>query len=451
MKVDTLIKGGTIVTKDGRFSGSIGVTDGRISHILAEGVLVDAEKVIDAGGKYVLPGAIDAHVHFEDPGNTHREDFSHGTAACAVGGVTTCILMPIHDPIILNKKALQISLDAYKGRGYVDYGVHGGLDAGSLPDTRALWCDTGVTAIKVFMCQSSPIMGFVNDATLYEGLKIIHDVDGLMIIHAENDEIIKLFEKKAHDAGRTDPLSFNESRPGFGEWEAIRRAIFFARLTGATIIFPHVSTVEGLLEIHQAKAEGLKVYAESCPQYFTFTVDDLKEKGPYLKFSPTMHDQANMERMWELIGEGYVDTIGSDHSPYETAEKVAGEKNIWASPNGIPGIEVELACFLNGVNQGKLSLERLVRMTSYNPAAIYGLPNKGRIEVGYDADLVLVDMDLDKEYTKDDIKAKNKWSPYLGRRFKGWPVLTMVRGVVVADKGKLMIPEGHSRYIQRVK
>lgn len=451
MKVDTLIKGGTIVTKDGRYRGSVGVTGERITHILAEGVDIDAGKIIDATGKFVIPGAIDAHVHFEDPGNTHREDFTHGTAACAVGGVTTCILMPLHNPIILSKKTLQVSLDAYKGRGYVDYGVHGGLDADSLPETRELWCDTGVTAIKVFMCRSSPLMGFVNDAVLYEGLKLIHDLDGLMIIHAENDDIITLFEKKAHDAGRTDPMSYNESRPAFGEVEAIRRAIFFAKVTGTTVIFPHVSTADGLVEIHRAKEEGLRVYAESSPQYFTFTVEDLKKQGPYLKFSPTMHEQENMDRMWELIGKGYVDTIGSDHSPYETSEKVAGESNIWASPNGIPGIEVEMACFLNGVSQGRLTLESVVKMTSYNPAQIYGLPNKGRIEVGYDADLVLVDMNLEKEFSKNDIKAKNNWSPYLGRRFKGWPVLTIVRGTVVADNGKLMIPEGYSRYIQRPK
>ena len=294
-------------------------------------------------------------------------------------------------------------------------------------------------------------MGFVKDNTLYEGLEIIGKHNGLMIIHAENDEIIKLHEKRVHEANRIDPLSFNESRPGFGEVEALRRALLFVKVTGGSAIFPHISTAEGLLEIKKAKDEGLNVYAEACPQYFTFTTDDLAKQGPYLKFSPTMHDADNMEKLWKYLALGYFDTLGSDHSPYVTEEKEAGAENIWLSPNGIPGLEVLLAVMLNGINNGKVPFERVVQMTSYNPAKIYGLPNKGAIEVGYDADLVVVDMDLEKEFSRADLKSKCQWSPYFGISLKGWPVMTMVRGTVVAKDGELMVEPGYGKYVARPK
>lgn len=449
--LDKLLINGIIVTKDGRFEGSVGVADGKIACILAPGEMLEAREVIDLGGKFLIPGAIDAHVHFEDPGHTDREDMLHGTAACAVGGISTVVIMPTNDPLVFTLDAYHKNLEAYKDRAYVDYGIHGGLDASSMPYARELWRESGVTSIKVFMCYASANMGFVNDQTLYETLEIARDEGAIVIIHCENDEIIKLNEKRMKEAGRTDRLSFNHSRPGFGEVEAIRRALYFAKLLGVRVMIPHVSTAEGLLEIRKAKEDGVQVWAESCPQYFTFTTDDFEEQGPFLKFTPVMHEQDNQDRMWELLGKGYVDSIGSDHSPFTTEEKNVGLEDIWKAPNGIPGLEAELPVFLNGVNQGRLTLEDVVRMTSYNPAQIYRLPNKGQITVGYDADLTVLDMDLEKEFTKEVLASKCVWSPYMGRRFKGWPVMTFVRGEMVAKDGKVTGSPLHGRHICRKK
>lgn len=449
--LDKLLINGTIVTKDGRFSGNIGIEDESIAQILAPGVVPEAKETIDLSGKFVLPGAMDAHTHIEDPGHTDREDFPHATAAGAVGGITAIGIMPTNDPLIMTTEAYRTNADCYVGNGHIDYFIHGGLDGQTFPRARELWRETGITAIKVFMCFSSPNMGFVDDETLYKTLELAGEEDALVIAHCENDGIIKLNQKRMLEAGRTDRLSFNHSRPGFGEIEAINRVLCFAKQTGARLLIPHVSTADGLLEVRRWREKGVEVYAESCPQYFTFTTDDFEKQGPYLKFTPVMHEQENQNRMWELIGKDYVDTIGSDHSPYPPAEKEIGMQDIWKALNGIPGLEVELAVFLNAVNAGRLTLEQVVRMTSYNCARIYRLPKKGTIQVGNDADITVVDMNLEKEYTTKDIKSKCTWSPYLGRRFKGWPVMTFVRGAMVAKDGDVVGKKGLGKLLDRAK
>lgn len=450
--LDKLLVGGTVVTKDGRNPANIGIVDGKIALIASPDMKPEAKEVIDVTGKFIIPGAIDAHVHCEDPGHTDREDFEHCTAAAAVGGVTTTLIMPTNDPLIFSLDAYKLTLEVYKDRAYVDYGIHGGVDDASFAaNARELWEETGITALKAFMCFSSVNMGYINDKTLYELLELVAEKDGIAIIHCENDGIVKLGEATVKAAGRTDRASFNESRPGYGEVEAIKRVAYFAKRTGARVSIPHISTAEGLMEVRKAKQEGAKLFAESCGQYFTFTNKDFDEKGPYLKFTPVMRDQANQDRMWELIKEGYVDTIASDHSPFSKEEKDKGLDDIWAAPNGIPGLEPELCIWLNAVNNGKLELEDVVRMTSFNPANEFRLPGKGRIEVGYDADLVVVDMDKEQEFTADILQTKCGWSPYEGKVFKGWPVMTMVRGTVVAENSKLVGAKGYGKRIDRAK
>lgn len=295
MKFDLVIKNGTIVSHVGRYQANIGVKDGKISSIFSDMTDVSFTDEIDAKGKYILPGLIDAHVHFEDPGRPDREDFAHGTAGCAVGGITTPIIMPTNDPLILSKEALQVNLDSWADKGYVDYAVHGGVAIDSFETVEELWTDTGVCAIKAFMCYSSPNMGFVNDEVLFETLEALSKYDGMMIIHAENDGLINLYTRREHEKNVGDYGSFNRSRPDFGEVEAVRRAIFFVERTGGSALFPHIATAEALKEIKAAQNRGVKVYAEATPQHYTFNNKDFDEKGPYLKFTPVMYEQENMD------------------------------------------------------------------------------------------------------------------------------------------------------------
>lgn len=450
--LDKIIKNGTLVTHTGRFCGSIGIQDGKIHSITADAEELKAREVIDAAGKYIIPGAIDAHVHFQDPGFTEREDFEHATRAAAVGGVTTAISHPMNIPPIVDKESYEFTMDAYHGRGLIDYGIHGGGTSGNRGEVEELWTETGATSIKMFMCFSVAEFPYVKDDALYDILTKLAKADGLAIIHAENNELIDLKEKELKAAGRTDPMAYHESHCSEGEMESVKRILYYLEITGASAVILHSGMCGALREIRSAQLRGVKVYAECCPHFLTFTDRDMMEYGPYLKFSPVMRDEDNRRELWKLLEAGYIQTIGSDHSPYTVEEKQAGMNDIWKAPNGIPGIQTLLPVLLNGVSEGKLSMERLVEVTSWNPSMIYGLNyRKGSMEIGKDADLVIVDMDRVHTFEKADILSKSKWSPYVGKTLKGWPVMTFVRGELVAKDGQATGREGYGIYIPRHK
>ncbi|MCD8039076.1 MAG: dihydroorotase [Lachnospiraceae bacterium] len=453
-KTDLLLTNGNIVTADETFPGVIGVKDGKISFIgsssLHVQLHVQADRAIDLSGRYILPGVIDPHVHFQDPGFTDREDFEHGTMAAAAGGVTTVISPPLDFPPTTTLEAVKVKEDAYRGNAYVDYAIHIGATSENIELLPQLWKQTGAAAVKMFMCFSVAEFPFVQDEAMLQVLETVAEAGAVAIIHAENDGMLKAMEKKVRRTGKKDGVAYNMTHPAEAEIEAIQRAIYYLEITGAEGVILHVSTARGLELIHEAKERGVKVWAESAPHLFQFTVDDMVQKGPYLKFSPVMHDKENQAKMWELMKKGYVDYIGSDHSPYTLEEKKPGETDIWKAPNGIPGIETSMAVFLNAVNEGKITLNQLVKMTSHNTARIYGLaPAKGTITVGSDADFTIVDLNLKKALTESDLKSKCKWSPYLGMELKGWPVMTIVRGNIVCENGKITGAKGFGKYLKR--
>lgn len=452
-ELDLLIKNAKIVTADTTFSGQIGSRDGKIVYIGAAGEEAPAAaKTVDISGKYLLPGAIDPHCHFQDPGFTQREDFEHGTMAAAAGGMTTVLSHPLDNPPQTTFENQRVKEEAYEGNAYVDYGIHVGATADNLDLIPRLWKETGATAVKMFMCFSVKEFPFVDDLAMITALKQIASVDGLAIIHAESDGILKEAEAQVKKTGKCDGMAYNRTHPKEAEIEAITRALYFLEITSCSGVILHVSTAEGLRLIRAAKERGVKVYAESAPHLFQFVDEDMKEKGPFLKFSPVMHDRENQKEMWDLIGKGYVDYIGSDHSPYTYEEKMKGIDDIFLAPNGIPGIETSLAVFLNGVNEGRLTLNQLVRMTSLNTASIYGLaPEKGSLALGTDADYTIVDMELKKAISADQLKSKCKWSPYFGVELKGWPVMTVVRGNIVYQDGEITGQKGYGKYIKRKK
>lgn len=451
-KLDLLLINGTIVTAQESYSGVIGVRDGKIVCICDKQGDLEAEKIIDLSGKHIMPGVIDPHVHFQDPGFTDREDFEHGTMAAAAGGVTTVISHPLDFPPTTTFEAVKVKEDAYEGKAYVDYAIHIGATSENIEILSKLWKKTGATAVKMFMCFSVAEFPFVQDEAMIKVLQTVAEIGAVAIIHAENDGMLKAMEEKVKKTGRKDGVAYNMTHPAEAEIEAIQRAVYYLEITGAEGVILHVSTAKGLEIIHEAKERGVKVWAESAPHLFQFTVDDMVEKGPYLKFSPVMHDEVNQKRMWELMKKGYVDYIGSDHSPYTLEEKKVGETDIWKAPNGIPGIETSMAVFLNAVNEGRITLNQLVKMTSFNTAGIYGLaPDKGNITVGTDADFTIVDLNMKKALTEHDLKSKCKWSPYIGMELKGWPVMTIVRGNIIYENGEITGEKGFGKYLKREK
>ncbi len=448
--LDRLFCNATVVSHDERYTANIGISNGLIRYIGSD--TPPTQEIIDLKGLYLLPGCIDSHIHFQDPGYTAREDIEHGSAACAAGGVTTAISMPMNDPPAVDLKSYVTSQIAYEGRSYIDYALHIGATSENLDLIEDLWKGTGAAAVKMFTCFSVKDFPYVQDDCLLRVFQTLAAIGGVAMVHAENDAIIKAREKQLRQKERNAPSDYLKSHPTIGENEAISRVIYFAEQTGAETVILHVSNAEALRMIRAARQRGVNVHAESAPHMFAFTEEDMDVHGPYLKFSPVMHDRANQLEMLELLGKGYVQTIASDHSPYTVEEKEQGRNNIWLAPNGIPGVETSLAVLLNAANEGWLTLERIVELTSYNPSRIYGLsPQKGAIRIGADADLVAVDLNLIKTYRKEDIHSKCKWSPYCGMTFKGWPVMTVVRGEIVYKNGKIVGKLGHGNYIERKK
>ncbi|CDX04604.1 L-hydantoinase [bioreactor metagenome] len=446
MNLDRALTNGTVVTPFGRFKGSIGIREGKIACITENTAELRAGEIIDAGGKFIIPGAIDTHIHFQDPGRIYREDFEHATAACACGGITTGMAMPTTN--LVDVEGYKFNTQTYEGRGYIDYALHGAGRPSNVDQVEDLWTQTGITAIKMFMTYEER----VDDATLWEILETLSRHDGLSIIHAENETLIKLFERRLQKQGRKDPMAHNESRPELVEIEAIRRVAYLVEQTNSKAVIAHVSSAAGLEEIKKAQQRGVRIWAESCPHFFTFVREDTEEQGPFLAFTPVMRGEDNRLKMWELLEKGYIDVIGSDHCPAEKWEKEVALDDIWKTHYGIPGLEVYLPSLLDGVNKGLVSLEKVVAATSYNAARIYGLyPRKGVVQPGADADLVVLDMDLEKKFTEADLKSKCPWSPYFGRIFKGWPILTLVRGEVVAKDGNVIGKLGHGKLVIRNK
>ncbi len=452
MNVEKLFINANIVTHVGRYKGCIGSIEGKIACISASAQNIEATEVIDLEGKIVLPGAIDGHIHFQDPGFTERDDMMHGTAACAVGGITTAISHPVNNPAVLDIGSYETNLAAYRGKSIVDFGIHGGGTSDNINHIEDLWNQTGATSIKMFMCFSVKEFPFVHDNSMREILSKIAKHNGLAMIHCEDGNLIKEAENRLLKEGRTDPMAYNESRPDHVEIVAIKRTIELLKETGARALIVHVSTAEGLEIIRDAQHEGVSIFAETCPHFLTFVREDMLVHGPFLKFSPVMRDEKNRLKLWELLNKGYIHTIGSDHCPFTRAEKEVGLQNIFEAPNGIPGLEVMLPVLLDGVNKGFTSLEKVVEITSFNPANLYGFfPQKGAIQVGSDCDLTVVNLELTKTFTDAERKSKCDWSPYFGRELKGWPIMTVVRGTVVSNRGDICVEPGFGEYLPRLK
>jgi D-hydantoinase len=445
-----LIKNGIIVNSKSDFRGSILIKDGKVAAILNENEATNADDVIDAKGRYIIPGGVDGHTHMMDPGYTEREDFTTGTMAAAYGGITTVIDHHRTKPAVYSVKELKEKIDYLNNKAVVDFGLKGGGSPDNVKDLKAMW-EAGVTGFKLFTCNLHGVKAMYS-GYLYEAFKEIASMNGTALIHCENDSILTYNEKYLKENGRTDYLSQAEWRSELAEILAVETVIEIAKETGARVVIAHVSQPLLLEKIKEARDEGYEIYAETGPHYLYLTLDDLEKKGPWVKFTPPMRNrnQDDIDRMWDLLNKGYVTTIGSDHCPYPKADKKPGELNIWDAPNGIPGIETSMRLMLNAVNKGKTTLNKVVEIMSENPAKLYGLyPRKGVIQVGADADIVILDMAKTEVISNDSIVSKCGWTPFDGMEIKGVPATVMVRGNIVVQEGKIIGKPGYGKFISR--
>jgi allantoinase len=449
MSYDLLLKNGTLATDYGVFKADVGVTDGKIIFLgnFDQISSVEAREIVDLRGKYLLPGGVDPHCHFGEPGTAEREDFGTGTRSAAAGGVTTIIEMPLCFPPTDNPEHFYVKLNLAKEKAVVDFSLWGGLVPHNQDDLPKL-SELGVRAFKAFMCYTSHYPQ-VTDGELLQGMKVIASQGGLVGVHAENDGIIKYCTERLKKAGRIHGKAHAEARPPIAEYEAISRAMLLAREADVDLHILHMSIASGAQLIHEAKQSGVRVTFETCPHYLTLTDEHLDQLGPYAKCNPPLRSKENVEALWDYVLNGTLDMIVSDHAPYTIESKEKGWQEIFAAPSGIAGIQTMLPLlFDEGVHKRGLSLTRLVQLISTNPAKRFKLyPQKGTLRVGSDADLVVIDLNAEWAVKKEDLFYKNFWSPYEGWTLKGKVLATFVRGRKVFEGGKILAEPGYGKWV----
>lgn len=448
MPYDTVIHGGTVVTASESFDAAIAINDGTIAGLLDPETSFEADEVIDATGKHVLPGGVDPHVHMMDPGDTEREDFPTGTAAAAAGGITTVGEHHRTDPTVLTADILTDKRQYLSDRARVDFGLLAGGHPDNIDEVAELE-DHGTLAYKSFTCDVHGVPA-LESADMHALFSEVARVDGISMIHPEDELMLNANEERIRETGRTDGSVIPDWRSKEAEQVAVATTLQIAKQTDVRLWFAHLSHPELVDQVNHAKQDGVEVYAETCPQYFYLTRDDVERDAPYTMFTPPAREETDREEMWKRLDAGEIDMVNADHAPATKAQKAEGEDNVFDAPFGIPGVETVLPLLLNGVSQGRVSLERVVDVFSTTPAKILDLyPRKGAIRVGSDADLVLVDMDRERTLRDEETIAKCGWTPYDGLTIQGVPETTLVRGERVVEAGEVVGEPGFGTFVPR--
>ncbi|MFC5470700.1 allantoinase AllB [Cohnella suwonensis] len=434
--LDTIIRGGQVVLPDRVTVADIGIKDGAIAEIAQE-IRLPAKETIDAAGRYVMAGVVDAHVHFNEPGMGDWEGFRTGSAALAAGGCTTYIDMPLNGlPPTVNEDALREKLEAANSAGsYVDYALWGGLVPNNLDDLGAL-AGAGVIGFKAFMSYPGETgdgcFREVDDIALFEGMKAIALLNKVLAVHAESEEIIVALSEKFRGRKVRTSADFRETRPLAAELDAVRRVLLFAERTDCPLHLVHISSPQAVDLIWEAKQNGVNVTVETCPHYLVFTDEEADRIGALAKCAPPIRGLREREGLWARIAEGKIDLVASDHSPCPPGMKLGGD-DYFAVWGGIAGAQSTLELMIDeGHFTRGLPLPLLSRLLSEAPAKRFGLsPRKGKIAVGSDADLALIDPNADYVLKEEHLQYRHRQSVYAGRRFRARVVLTLSRGEVV--------------------
>ncbi len=422
---DLILKRATVVNHAGEGPADIGVLDGRIAAI---GSLAteDAGRVIDAGGLHILPGVIDSQVHFREPGAEHKEDLASGSRAAAMGGVTSVFEMPNTKPATISADDLNDKIARARGRMHCDFAFYIGATRENVEELAHLENLPGAAGVKVFIGSSTGDLLVDDEDTLARILAVIRR---RAAFHSESEQLLR---ERAHLRRDGDPSSHSEWRDEEAALSATKSLLRLATEAGKRVHVLHVSTAAEmeLLALHKDVAS-----VEVTPQHLTLIAADAYQRlGTKAQMNPPLRDSSHQEGLWWGIAQGVVDVLGSDHAPHTLEEKA---QSYPASPSGMPGVQTLVPVMLDHVNAGRLSLARFVDLTSAGPQRIFGIAGKGRIAVGYDADLTIVDMQAERTIEDDWIASKCEWTPFAGRKVKGWPVGTILRGHVAMWEGEL--------------
>ncbi len=429
--IDLVVRGGTLVTPSGQRRADVAIEGGRIRVVSPE--VAGGAVEIDARGLHVLPGVIDVHLHFNEPGRTEWEGAATGSRALAAGGGTLFFDMPLNStPCTVNAREFDRKRAALEASSITDFGVWGGLVPGSVPDMAEM-ADRGVVGFKAFMCHSG-LAEFprADDVTLFDGLREAARLARPVAVHAESEELTRgLAERITSRTAR----AFLDSRPVLAELEAIQRALLLAKEARAPLHIVHVSSGRGVALAAEARAQGVDVSIETCPHYLYFTDEDVERLGTVAKCAPPLRTIGEQQALWDELERGHVDIVASDHSPAPPALKDGDFVSAWG---GIAGVQSTLAVLLDrGCHQRRLPVERVTSLLAAEPARRFRIAGKGSLAEGMDADLALVDLNGQFTLAPGDLHQRHPCSPYLGRSFRGRVRQTIRRGETIFRDGQM--------------
>jgi dihydropyrimidinase len=454
-----LIKGGRVITAADDYVGDIYVENDRIS-LIGESLEVEAEKVIDAAGKYVLPGGVDPHTHLDMPfgGTVTIDDVESGQTSAAFGGTTCHVDFVIQPQGATFAAALDEWRSKAEGKQVIDMGYHMAItdldEGGSLEELASL-PDQGVTSYKLFMAYKGALM--VDDETLFRSMLVAADSGALVMVHAENGDAIDVLVKEALAQGNTEPKYHALTRPPETEGEATNRAIQLARVAGSPLYVVHVSCQEAVEPIAIAREKGWNVWGETCTQYFfvdfTFLERPSFEGAKYV-YTPPPRDKANQDVLWNAVRTDILSAISTDHCAFNwDGQKTLGKDDFSKIPNGGPGLENRLHMIHEfGVRAGRISLNRMVELLSTSPAKLFGLyPRKGTIAVGSDADIVVFDPERKHTISASTHHSRVDYNLYEGTEVTGSPEVVLLRGNVLVENDELVASPGIGQYVARAR
>lgn len=446
-----LIEKGKLVLPEGIIEADIAIEDGKIAGIGCAEVFGKPERRINAEGRYVLPAVVDAHVHFNDPGLPEREDMLTGTQAAAAGGVGTILDMPLSgNPAIISQDAFELKKKAVSERAVVDCGLWAGLVNDNISQMTAL-AEAGAIAFKAFTCFAGNDFPYATPEILYRGMQEAARHGFLIGVHCEDQALTAYFEEQARQKQDSSVRAFLDAHSPLTEELATDMVLDMAKETGARVHICHASIPSVVDKVLRARADGAKVTVETCPHYLVFGEEDLERQQGILKCTPPVRTKDSVEGMWEHIFKGSIDMIGSDHSPSTLAQKKPVDGNFWKAWGGVQGVQTLLPLlYSEGVLKRGLAIEKCVELISTHPARIFGLyPRKGVLQVGSDADITLFNPSLVWTVDRDQLFYKNKHTPYLGRELTGCVEMTLVRGEVVFQNGKIEKAGGYGKRVSR--
>ncbi|MBI1805554.1 MAG: dihydropyrimidinase [Ignavibacteria bacterium] len=454
--MSTLIKNGRIITAEQDYTGDLYIEGDTITTI-GSSLSMQVNTLIDARGKYVIPGGIDVHTHLDMPfgGTVSSDDFETGTRAAAFGGTTTLIDFAIQSKGTRMRNALDLWWKKAEGKACTDYGLH--MIITDLPDAQigdmSDMVREGVSSFKLFMAYPGVLM--VDDATIFKAMRKTAENGGLICMHAENGSAIDVIVKKAIADGKKAPIYHGLTRPTTAEAEAVNRAIALAEIAGVPVYIVHLSSFDALQRVSEARDKELLAYAETCPQYLFLSIEDLDRpnfEGAKFVFTPPLREKWHQDKLWEGLKTNNLQVVSTDHCPFCFKEqKEMGKDDFTKIPNGGPGVENRLQLlFEGGVNKKRISLNRWVEITSTTPAKMFGMyPRKGTIAIGSDADIVIWDPNAEYVISAKTHHMRVDYSMFEGFKVKGNAEIVLSRGEVIVEKGKWLGKAGRGQFIKR--